>query len=98
MPEKTGSKCCVCGMRDARGLTEATLPSKTRVTLCGSHELMMRRSGIRFTSAEELERTFGERRETTRRARARDENRDELAEKLSAAFTRERRGTERRAS
>lgn len=88
--------CAVCGLRDSRALVMVDLPSGIRVTLCGSHELMHRRSGQRSRSVAELKTAFVERRRVERRGARRHD--DELAEKLQAAFTRERRTSERRAS
>ncbi len=73
------------------------LPGGARATLCGSHELMHRRSDVKAESVAELRSAFGDRRGTRRRGAASGEV-DELAESLTAAFTRERRRTERRAS
>jgi hypothetical protein len=84
----------VCGMRDARALLSVALTGGARVTLCGTHELMHRREGAKATTSAELRAMYGERRGTQRRATGEV---DELAERLSAAFTRERRTTERRA-
>lgn len=94
--EAPGHGCCsVCGLRDARALVMVDLRSGTRVTLCGTHDLMHRRAGGRARSVAELRSAFGERRGDDRRG-GRGEV-DELAASLSAAFTRERRGGERRA-
>jgi hypothetical protein len=73
------------------------LKSGVRVTLCGSHDLMHRRSGGTARSIEELRAAFGERRDTDRRGRRGGAEVDELAMRLSDAFTRDRRGGERRA-
>jgi hypothetical protein len=87
-------KCAVCDIRDARALVEVALASGTRVTLCGSHELMHRRSKTKAKTAADLRAAFGERRDRERRGKGEV---DELAARLSAAFGRERRGAERRA-
>lgn len=71
------------------------LKSGTRITLCGTHDLMHRRAGARARSSDELRASFVERRGTDRRAH--DGEVDELAQSLSDAFGRERRGAERRA-
>jgi hypothetical protein len=47
-------------------------------------------------SVSELRATLRDRRETDRRSRLAPGSYDELAERLSAAFTRERRASERR--
>ena len=71
------------------------LKSGVRVTLCGSHDLMHRRSGAAARSVADLRAAFGERRGTDRRDYRGEV--DELAKSLSDAFTMDRRGTERRA-
>lgn len=86
-------KCCVCQMRDARALIDVDLPMGS-VTLCGSHDLMRRRSSIPAHSVAELKMLFGERRETNRRGRPEV---DELAAALSAAFSNDQRSADRRA-
>ena len=86
----------VCGMADARGLVDVDLANEPAVTLCGSHELMHRRSGWMARTVSELRATFGNRRSNERRGGPGEV--DELAERLQAAFTRERRNTSRRAS
>jgi hypothetical protein len=88
--------CAVCGMSDARGLVEVDLTNTPSVTLCGSHELMHRRSGWAAKTVSELLAAFGNRRGTERRGGPGET--DELAEKLSAAFLRDRRASSRRAS
>ena len=88
--------CAVCGMSDARALVEVDLAEAAGITLCGSHELMHRRSGFAARTVTDLCSAFGNRRSTERRGGPGEV--DELAEKLSAAFIRERRGTARRAS
>ena len=94
MVRKPSSSCCVCGESDARALTTTTLRSGVLVTLCGSHELMHRRSAAPASSETELRDAFGERRETNRRGRA---DIDELAASLTAAFARDKRVGDRRA-
>lgn len=86
-------KCCVCQMQDARALLDVKLGDGSSVTLCGSHDLMMRRSTVRPQSLVELKMMFGERRETHRRGPI---DVDELAAALSAAFAPDRRTTDRR--
>lgn len=88
--------CAICGMSDARGLVEVDLAGEPCITLCGSHELMHRRSGFRAATVAELRMAFDDRRSTERRGGPGEI--DELAEKLSAAFMRDRRGPNRRAS
>jgi len=84
-------------MRDARALVDVALHSGLRVTLCGSHHVMAGRCAVGARSIEDLRRLLGDRRDTDRRTRPRGEI-DELAERLQAAFTRERRNGDRRAS
>jgi len=76
-------------------LIDVRLASGIDVTLCGSHELMFRRAGSCAASAKELKATFADRRSFDRRARGEG---DELAERLAAAFTPERRSVDRRAN
>ena len=64
-------------------------------TLCGSHALMHSRLEQPCASVTELRAMLGERRLADRRAQVEG---DELAERLTAAFSRDRRGAERRAS
>ncbi len=88
--------CAVCGLRDARALLDVELAGGTRTVLCGSHELMLRRVGQGARSLEELKVLLADRRKEDRRACGFEEV-DELAAALASAFTRERRGNERRA-
>jgi len=83
-------------MADARALVEVDLAGEPCVTLCGSHELMHRRSGFRAANVAELREAFEDRRSNERRGGPGEI--DELAEKLSAAFMNDRRGPNRRAS
>jgi hypothetical protein len=64
-------------------------------TLCGSHALLHTRTGERATSVAELRAELRDRRARNRRAAGEG---DELAERLASAFTKERRGGERRAT
>jgi hypothetical protein len=86
--------CAVCATRDARLLVMVELPGGAAATLCGSHALMQSRFGGQCRTVTELRAALCDRRGTERRATGEG---DELAEKLQAAFTRERRATERRA-
>jgi hypothetical protein len=83
-------------MSDARGLVEVDLTGEPCIMLCGSHELMHRRSGWSARTVGELRAAFGNRRGTDRRGGVGEV--DELAEALTAAFTRDRRSGVRRAS
>jgi hypothetical protein len=86
--------CVVCGERDARLLVMVELRGGAAATLCGSHALLHARTGERATNVTELRAALRDRRSSDRRARGEG---DELAEQLTRAFSRERRGTERRA-
>lgn len=87
--------CAVCGARDARLLVMVELPGGAAATLCGSHALMHSRLPKPCASVAELRAALADRRSSDRRACGEG---DELAERLTAAFTRDRRGSERRAS
>jgi hypothetical protein len=87
--------CAVCGTRDARLLVMVELSGGAAATLCGSHALMHSRTGSKSRTETELREAMAERRGHERRAQAAG---DELAERLTAAFTRDRRTAERRAS
>lgn len=87
--------CAVCAERDARVLMMMELPGGAAVTLCGSHALMLSRLDEKPSSVEDVRARLADRRATNRRAPG---GGDELAERLTAAFTRDRRNTERRAS
>ena len=87
--------CAVCGTRDARLLMMVELPGGAAATLCGSHALMHSRSNQPCRSVTELRAALADRRDTERRAQGEG---DELAERLTAAFTNDRRSSERRAS
>jgi len=89
-----GASCAICAQTDQRALLSVDLPAGS-VVLCGSHELMHRRAGASARDLLELRAMLGDRRRTDRRA-ARGEV-DELAERLTAAFTRDRRALSRRA-
>lgn len=80
-------------MSDARALICVRLATGEEVTLCGTHELMYRRTGSRAASIAELRASFGERRSTDRRGRG---ELDELAAMLNDAFMPNRRAGERR--
>lgn len=95
MDTAAASACAVCGARDARLLVMVELPGGAAATLCGSHALMHSRLETPCASVTELRAALADRREVDRRAQGEG---DELAERLTAAFTRDRRGSERRAS
>ena len=85
-----GSHCAVCGQTDARALCTTRLSNGDIVVVCGTHELMHRRSRRIAGNVSELT-------ELVRDRRARDERRreemDELGAQLSAAFRSERRAS-----
>ena len=95
-PTAGAGPCAVCGNHDARALVATTLGAGQPIVLCGSHDLMLRRSGAAPSTLGELRMLLEERRELDRRG-GRGEV-DELAERLTAAFTNDRRGVDRRAS
>jgi hypothetical protein len=84
--------CVVCGEHDERSLSTLMLGDGTRVVVCGSHDLVYRRSGELACSVEELRQITRDRRE---RAPRRDVG-DELGEKLLSAFAPNRRTADRR--
>jgi len=88
----SGSSCCVCGSADTRGLLDLVLLGGARVTVCGSHAVMHRRSPSQARSAAELRELLRERR--GRRDRRGDA--DELGAALTAAFNADRRDGDRR--
>ena len=85
--------CVVCAERDERALSTLMLADGTRVVVCGSHDLIYRRSGQLAQTVAELRLITRDRRE---RAPRRDPG-DELGERLVAAFAPARRaGGDRR--
>jgi hypothetical protein len=86
-------ECCVCQSSDKRALVEVLLVGGARVTLCGSHALMHRRSPVQARSAQELRRRLGDKRA---RADRRDDEGDALGAVLASAFASERRAVQRR--
>jgi hypothetical protein len=88
--------CAVCGMADQRALLGVVLSGGEVISLCGSHELMHRRDGARSSTLVELRAAYANRRGGERRGGPGEI--DELAEALTAAFTRDRRASPRRAS
>ena len=86
------SACCACGAKDARTLVDVVLRGGARVTLCGSHALMHRRSTVQASSELELRRLLRDR----RGRRDRRDDQDELGAALNAAFNGDRRGPDRR--
>jgi len=88
----SGSSCCVCGESDARALVDVVLMGGAQVTLCGSHELMHRRSPSQARSRPQLREMLSER----RGRRDRRSEGDELGAMLTAAFSGDRRVADRR--
>jgi hypothetical protein len=91
MTQVNRSSCCVCGNSDARALADVELEG-ARTVLCGSHALMYQRSSTTSRSESELRALLRERRD--RRDRRQDG--DELGAALTAAFSNDRRGADRR--
>jgi len=87
-----GSSCCVCGTSDARALVDVVLIGGARATLCGSHELMHRRSPAQARSGAQLREMLRDR----RGRRDRRSEGDELGNALTAAFSGEKRDGDRR--
>lgn len=95
MVEHADGSCSVCGFSDARGLVAVALEGGGGTVLCGTHELMYRRGGMSAGSVADLQESFGDRRSMDRRATPAGDF-DELALSLTAAFTTERRVSDRR--
>ncbi len=85
--------CAVCGHADARALTTTMLATGEMVPVCGNHALMHDRALRKATSAKELSKMAGERRDRKDR---RDGTADELGGRLIAAFCGDRRKTDER--
>jgi hypothetical protein len=79
--------CVVCGERDERALSTLKLSEGARVVVCGSHDLVYRRSGKIAASVDELRAIARDRRQRSLR---RDYG-DELGAQLMAAFAPDRR-------
>lgn len=87
------SSCVVCGELDERALATLKLIDGSRVFVCGTHDLIYRRSGETASTIEELVAIAKDRRERSVR---RDVG-DELGARLTSAFSADRRsGQERR--
>ena len=85
----------MCGAKDERALSTLKLVSGLRVFVCGSHDLIYRRSGETASTVEELRDITRERRGEIPARRL--DGDDELATQLATAFTADRRaGSERR--
>ena len=83
MTPVTARSCCVCGASDARVLVDVELTGGASATLCGSHDLMYRRSAVAARTGAELHAILRERR--GRRDRRREG--DELGAALNEAFS-----------
>lgn len=92
-PPSSHGACVVCGTKDARVLVMVELRSGEAATLCGSHAVMHARANGPCATVEELRALLTDRRSLERRATGEG---DELAERLSSAFLRDRRATARR--
>ena len=79
--------CAVCGERDERALSTLKLADGARVAVCGSHDLIYRRSGQIARNVEELRTIARDRRDRE----ARRDDGDELGAQLMAAFSPNRR-------
>jgi hypothetical protein len=83
--------CVVCGHTDERALVTTRLARGEVVVVCGTHELMHRRSKRKAQSTRELKAMLRDRRDTKRRHPIPDE----LGARLIDAFS---TSVERRAS
>jgi hypothetical protein len=79
--------CAVCGERDERALSTIKLGDGARVVVCGSHDLIYRRSGQVARTVDELRVITRDRRQRTLRR----DGGDELGAQLMAAFSPDRR-------
>lgn len=88
----------VCGANDARGAATTRLSTGELVVVCGSHELMHRRSAKTARSVSDLKSLLSNRRSMRdRRSRESGEEGDELGAQLSEAFAaNQRNSTDRR--
>ncbi len=79
--------CVVCGANDARGAATTRLSTGELVVVCGSHELMHRRSSKTARSVSDLKSLLQDRRSMRdRRSLRSGEEGDELGAQLSEAF------------
>lgn len=93
MTESLKPGCVVCTNEDARSLSVTRLSTGETVVVCGSHELMHRRSSKTAASVSELRAMVSNRRRSVDR---RDLQIDELGAQLSEAFSDERRAVNER--
>ena len=89
-------KCVVCGESDARALCTTRLSRGDVVVVCGTHELMHRRSERKAESAAELRAMLRDRRESRRRRPIPDELGARLIEAFSSQSERRAAGERRR--
>lgn len=82
------SCCVVCNLDDARSLSVTRLSTGETVVVCGSHELMHKRSSRTAASIAELRAMVKNRRHAIDR---RSLQIDELGAQLSEAFSEEKR-------
>src|SRR5260221_11861925 len=85
-----GSCCSVCGQTDVRALCTTRLSNGDVVVVCGTHELMHRRSRTLAATVGELTEIVRDRRARGRRI---PQEGDDVAAQLSAAFRSERRAS-----
>ena len=95
MTEKLGS-CVVCGENDARALSTTRLSRGDIVVVCGTHELMHRRSERKAETESELRAMLRNRRESKRRRPIPDELGARLIEAFSMSSNRRAVGERRR--
>jgi len=89
-------KCVICGENDARALCTTRLSRGDIVVVCGSHELMHRRSARKAETESELRSMLRDRRESRRRTPIPDELGARLIEAFSASSERRASGDRRR--
>jgi hypothetical protein len=88
-------RCVVCGQADERSLSTTRLASGDLVVVCGTHELMHRRSERKATSALALRAMLRDRRELPRRQIVPDELAARLIDAFSARSNRRASGDRR---
>ena len=81
------SGCTVCGAHDERALTTTRLGNDDLVVVCGTHELMHRKSGKIAATLSDLRALLKDR----RLGRPRRVQGDELGSELESAFSPQRR-------
>ena len=97
-PSSCAPSCVVCGLSDARALTEIRLADGSRPTVCGTHALVAQRTpGLASVAA--LCEAAADRRDRHRRGKPGDLSADALSAGLNDAFAGGRRqAADRRAS